>query len=111
MQKKNNQGSTFVTGFTMGILAGVAGYLLLSSDEGKKTLKKIKKEWQIAQEELLKQGSIKKHWDIRKLINQIFQNIETGFSEIQVKEENFIRDAKKKSKRRFKKPKMFRGTK
>lgn len=44
----SDQGS-FVTGFTIGLFAGAAGYFLFGTDRGKKLKKQIASEWQTAQ--------------------------------------------------------------
>lgn len=44
----NNEGS-FVSGLTVGFLAGAVGYFLFGTDKGKKIVHDLEREWQAAQ--------------------------------------------------------------
>lgn len=44
----NNEGS-FVSGLTVGFLAGAAGYFLFGTEKGKKIIRDLEREWQAAQ--------------------------------------------------------------
>lgn len=44
----NTQGS-FVSGLTIGFLAGAAGYFLFGTEKGKKIVKDLEQEWRLAQ--------------------------------------------------------------
>lgn len=47
MAQQDDQGS-FLTGFTLGIFAGAAGYYLFATDKGKKLRTELNQEWQQA---------------------------------------------------------------
>ena len=49
MSEQADNGS-FLTGFTIGLFAGAAGYFLFATDKGEKARKALAKEWQEAQQ-------------------------------------------------------------
>jgi gas vesicle protein len=49
MPEQADHGS-FLTGFTIGLFAGAAGYFLFATDKGEKARKALSKEWQEAQQ-------------------------------------------------------------
>lgn len=53
-----SEAGSFVTGFTVGLFAGAAGYFLFATKRGKTLRQKIESEWQDAQAHLLTKGSI-----------------------------------------------------
>lgn len=44
---------SFITGFTLGLLAGAAGYFLFATDRGVSVRKELAKEWQQAKQDLI----------------------------------------------------------
>lgn len=51
MARQDDQGS-FLTGFTLGIFAGAAGYYLFATDKGKKLRTELNKEWEQARSQI-----------------------------------------------------------
>lgn len=51
MARQDDQGS-FLTGFTLGIFAGAAGYYLFATDKGKKLRTELNKEWEQARSQV-----------------------------------------------------------
>jgi gas vesicle protein len=52
MPEQTEHGS-FLTGFTIGLFAGAAGYFLFATDKGGKVRKSLAREWQEAQQSWL----------------------------------------------------------
>ena len=61
---KNSSQQTFTTGFTLGLFAGVAGYYLFGTDQGKKLRSKLAKEWVVAYDHLRQEGVLEAGKDL-----------------------------------------------
>ena len=48
--------SSFLPGFTMGLLAGAAGYYLFATEEGQQVRERLNEEWERAKAEMVAQG-------------------------------------------------------
>jgi gas vesicle protein len=66
---------SFLTGFTVGLFAGAAGYYLFATEEGKKLRTNLVKEWDAAQAELAKQG-IKPQASLREFFRELMEKME-----------------------------------
>ncbi|MBD3279376.1 MAG: hypothetical protein GF390_01550 [Candidatus Pacebacteria bacterium] len=53
----DNQGS-FLTGFSLGLFAGAAGFFLFATQDGRKTQKRLAAEWAQAKDKLAAEGLI-----------------------------------------------------
>ncbi len=58
MQNQSEDGSSFVTGFTIGLFAGAAGYYLFATEKGAKLRKQMVADWEGAKEHLIEEGVI-----------------------------------------------------
>jgi gas vesicle protein len=50
--------STFVTGFTIGLFAGAAGYFLFATKKGAQVRKQLSQDWEDAKRHLEKEGAL-----------------------------------------------------
>lgn len=58
MSNQSSDQGSFLTGITIGMIAGAAGYFLFGTKDGKKIRKDLTKEWEGAKLHLLTQGKI-----------------------------------------------------
>lgn len=52
----DQESGSFVTGFTIGLFAGAAGYFLFATDKGQTVRAELVKEWQAAKKKLADEG-------------------------------------------------------
>lgn len=57
-QEVQNQSGSFVTGFTVGLFAGAAGYFLFATDRGEKVRQELQKEWKEAKDRVQAEGTV-----------------------------------------------------
>lgn len=75
MTNKHHQGS-FLNGFAIGLFAGAAGFFLFGTDDGKKTCRRIAKEWTSAKSKLAEQGVISNsNTSLRSVFASIFDSV------------------------------------
>lgn len=58
MNDNNQSSGGFLSGVMFGALAGVAGFFLMGTDEGKKARKKLAEKWEQAKHDLAQDGVI-----------------------------------------------------
>ncbi len=56
--QSSDDGNSFVTGFTVGLFVGAAGYYLFATDKGAKLRKQLVADWEGAKEQLIADGVI-----------------------------------------------------
>jgi gas vesicle protein len=93
----HNAGS-FFTGLTVGLFAGAAGYFLLNTKDGKKTLKKIKAEWDTAQDYLQEEGLADKGQSLKSMVYEWFDLEESQPKTKSSKKKATTKTPKKKKK-------------
>ncbi len=70
----NQDNGSFITGFTIGIFAGAAGFFLFATDNGKKVRTQLNQEWQEAKQVLAEEGVIEdKDQSLRELASNLIQ--------------------------------------
>lgn len=70
-----DEGSSFITGFTIGLFAGAAGYYLFASEDGAKLRKQLVAEWESAKEKLAEEGVIDNpQVSLREFIQELLHN-------------------------------------
>jgi gas vesicle protein len=106
-----NNSSSFITGFTVGLFAGAAGYFLFGTKEGAKVRKQLVEDWEEAKEHLVEEGVLE-HPEIS--LREFFRNvIDQAVNRTEEIEERLLPDEdgrrsktasarKKDSKKRFK---------
>ncbi len=57
-QSQSSDGNVFVTGFTVGLFVGAAGYYLFATEKGSKLRKQLVHEWEHAKVDLVQEGVI-----------------------------------------------------
>jgi len=57
-QSQSSDGNSFVTGFTVGLFIGAAGYYLFATEKGSKLRKQLVNEWEHAKVDLVNDGVI-----------------------------------------------------
>lgn len=73
--REYNQGS-FLTGFTVGLFAGAAGYFLFGTDKGKKVTERLSDEWENAKEKLADEGVIDNpNLSLREVVGQVLNQV------------------------------------
>ncbi len=72
---KNKQDG-FLTGLFVGALAGVTGYLLLTTDNGKEFLKKVKSLWEDANKDTDLRKLTKEQKNFKSMVDEFFNWIE-----------------------------------
>ncbi len=69
------QQGSFVSGFTIGLMAGAAGYFLFGTQRGTAIRKQLIKEWEGAKENMVKEGVIADNQiSLRGVIQQFVQS-------------------------------------
>lgn len=54
----DNSGGSFLSGFTIGLFAGAAGYFLFGTERGAQVRKQLEAEWRAAQSKMYAEGVI-----------------------------------------------------
>ena len=67
-QTTNDQSSTFLVGFTWGLIAGAAGYFLFGTDQGKKVRQQIAQEWNEQVDQLTETGARTEKVSLREAV-------------------------------------------
>ena len=106
--EKNNQHS-FTIGFTCGLFAGLAGYYLFGTNEGKKTRTKITKEWEKAHQYLVDEGVLGDQAEFKNLGDFLVSARDELFKKIDLEVETDDKSHKKRTYTRHKKQKQFKG--
>ena len=66
---QSDDGSSFVTGFTIGLFVGAAGYYLFATDKGAKLRKELVADWEEAKIHLVEEGVIENnHISLRQFL-------------------------------------------
>lgn len=94
MQEQKDSGS-FVSGFGVGLLAGVAAYFLFGTEQGKELRQKALSEWESAQDNLTEKTGIEVPKKLRQTLREVVNYFATSIKEIQELQESA--DAHKKS--------------
>ncbi len=75
------ESSSFMTGFTVGLFAGAAGYYLFATEKGKKLRRQLSQEWELAKDQLVADGAIvNPQTNLREFLHELFEKAFT-FSE------------------------------
>lgn len=73
-QLPTSESNSFVTGFTIGLFAGAAGYFLFATEKGAKLRKQLADEWEVAKSQLAADGVIAdSQLSFRDFIRDVFQ--------------------------------------
>jgi len=73
------QQSSFVTGFTLGLFAGAAGYFLFGTKKGGQVREQLVNDWEDAKEKLVEEGVIDKpDISLRELVGDLMQQAFSG---------------------------------
>jgi hypothetical protein len=94
-----DQGS-FLTGFTVGLFAGAAGYFLFGTDRGEKVRSTLQDEWEEAKDKLVDQGVIRdKSVTLREVVRETVSRAarSAGVVEVVGKTKKSSKAASKKS--------------
>ncbi|CAN5272774.1 hypothetical protein BH10PAT2_BH10PAT2_0020 [soil metagenome] len=74
-QSQSSDGTSFVTGFTVGLFVGAAGYYLFATEKGAKLRKQLVNEWDSAKVDLVEQGVIENpKVTLREFIQDMLHN-------------------------------------
>ncbi|HYD35241.1 MAG TPA: hypothetical protein VD999_04195 [Vitreimonas sp.] len=78
MSQSSHDSGSFITGFTLGMFAGAAGYFLFGTKRGEKLKKELSKEWQKASENWQESGAAQTGTaTIREMARQVFEWLTT----------------------------------
>lgn len=65
-----------MAGFSLGLIAGAAGYFLFATERGSKVRKQLIKEWEGATDQMVEEGVIpSKDISIREFLSDFFENV------------------------------------
>ena len=65
-----------MAGFSLGLIAGAAGYFLFATERGSKVRKQLIKEWEGATDQMVEEGVIaSKDISIREFLSDLFENV------------------------------------
>jgi|GEM_PF-692107 len=68
-QNQSSDGNSFVTGFTIGLFTGAAGYYLFATERGAKLRQQLVTEWENAKIDLVEEGVIEnQHVSLREFL-------------------------------------------
>lgn len=102
MNDSHDQGS-FLTGLTMGMVAGAAGYFLFGTKDGKKIRHKLGKEWDTAKLHLLTQGTIDNpQLTLRDVVKEFIDAMAPDSEKTARTAANKAKNPAKKSSKKFK---------
>lgn len=101
----------FVAGFSLGLLAGAAGYFLFATEKGSKVRKQLVQEWEGAQDHMVKEGVIAagSKISIRQYLQHMFEEVFQASLPDELMTPSKLRKASKAPARRAKKGSKFSG--
>lgn len=85
----------FLTGFTLGIFAGAAGFFLFGTQKGSDLREQLAAEWEAARADLAQEGLIEQNQSLRDIIAGVFTKI--GLN-IQTTQKTAVKHAAKTTK-------------
>ncbi|MBW7955558.1 YtxH domain-containing protein [Patescibacteria group bacterium] len=98
--------SNFVAGFSLGLLAGAAGYFLFATEKGAKMRKQLVQEWESAQDYLLKEGALPNKVNLRQFLQHTFEEVFQASLPTELMSPSKLRKASKAPARRAKRGKF-----
>lgn len=101
--------SNFVAGFSLGLLAGAAGYFLFGTEKGAKVRKQLVEEWEGAQEHLINEGALPEKLNLRQFLQNVFEEVFQSSLPDELMNPSKQRKASKAAARRAKKGSKFSG--
>lgn len=101
--------SNFVAGFSLGLLAGAAGYFLFGTEKGARVRKQLVQEWEGAQEHLVREGALPDKLNLREFLQHMFEEVFQASLPDELLTPNKQRKAQKATARRAKKGSKFSG--
>ena len=100
----DNQGS-FLTGFTVGLFAGAAGYYLFGTNQGKKITDKLSDEWESAKERLAAEGVIDNpSLSLRQVVGQVLNQVKERIEQAEDEPHKVSKAARTSTSKTAKKP-------
>lgn len=106
MEKNNHQ--VFTTGFTLGLLSGVAGYFLFGTKQGEKLRRRLGQEWASAQDYLREQGLAQVEAPTK--LSEFWSQLKTELlDKLELDPEQPVAKKTKRRYTRHKKPQQFKG--
>lgn len=102
--------SSFVAGFSLGLIAGAAGYFLFGTARGAQLRRQLVEEWESAQDELIRQGALPTRVNLRQYLQQQFEHIFQASLPDELLTSSKLRKGGKIPARRVKKGSKFSGT-
>lgn len=102
--------SSFVAGFSLGLIAGAAGYFLFATERGAKVRKQLITEWEGAKDQMVKEGVLpNKQVSIRQFLQNMFEEVFQASLPDELMTSSKQRKAAKTSARRTKRGNRFSG--
>ena len=106
-EQQQNQEGSFVTGFTVGLFAGAAGFFLFGTKKGETIRSKINAEWDNAKEQLAQEGVISSS-DLS--IRDMFASVIASITAVPEAEQKSKKTTHKKTATPKKKRRLFKST-
>jgi len=104
------ENGNFVAGFSLGLLAGAAGYFLFATERGSKVRKQLIKEWEGATDQMVEEGVLaSKDISIREFLQDMFENVFQASLPDELMTPGKMRKGVKAPARRAKKSSKFSG--
>ncbi|HEX7018134.1 MAG TPA: YtxH domain-containing protein [Patescibacteria group bacterium] len=102
--KDHHQGS-FLSGFTVGLFAGAAGYFLFGTDKGQKLTEKLSDEWESAKERLADEGVIDNpNMSLRQVVGQVLNQVKERIETPEMDSQKANKPSKTNASKTAKKP-------
>ena len=94
----------FLTGFTLGIFAGAAGFFLFGTQKGSDLRDQLTAEWEAAKADLVQEGVIDQNQSLRDIIAGVFTKIGLNIQATQKSPEKHLTktNREKKTSTKFK---------
>jgi gas vesicle protein len=111
MQEQQKDSGSFITGFGMGLLTGVAAYFLFATEQGKELRKRALEEWETTQKTITEETGVELPKRLKQLVQEAVGYFAASIKEVQEMQEGHAYPARTGSsqKKKTEAPKKTSG--